>query len=71
MQIRKKESLSTRALGETMTSSHKHNTEKMLHGKSEVKRFDKKAIKGMLWKNLANRIGDKLHSKHEISGPSD
>ena len=43
----------------------------MLHGKSEVKRFDKKAIKGMLWKNLANRIGDKLHSKHEISGPSE
>jgi len=51
MQVRKKEELSNRALGTNKA------TEKMLD-KVEKKRLDKKALKGLLWKNLANRIGD-------------
>lgn len=51
MQVRKKEELSNRALGTNKA------TEKMLD-KVEKKRLDKKALKGLLWKNFANRIGD-------------
>lgn len=65
MQIRKKEELSSRALGANKA------TEKMLEESVEKKRLDKKALKGLLWKNMANRIGDKVHSKYEFSGPSE
>jgi hypothetical protein len=30
----------------------------MLDENVEKKRLDKKALKGLLWKNIANRIGD-------------
>jgi hypothetical protein len=30
----------------------------MLDDNVEKKRLDKKALKGLLWKNIANRIGD-------------
>jgi len=30
----------------------------MLEENVEKKRLDKKALKGLLWKNFANRIGD-------------
>lgn len=52
MQIRKKEELSNRALGTIKA------TEKMLEDNLEKKSLDKKALKGLLWKNFANRIGD-------------
>lgn len=51
MQVRKMEELSNRALGTNKA------TEKMLDN-VEKKRLDKKALKGLLWKNFANRIGD-------------
>ncbi len=53
MQMRKREELSNRALGTY------RGTEKVLAESSIGKRhLDKKALKGLLWKNLANRIGD-------------
>lgn len=52
MQVRKKEELSNRALGTNKA------TEKMLEASVEKNHLDKKALKGLLWKNLANRIGD-------------
>jgi hypothetical protein len=63
MQVRKNEELSIRALGTNKA------TEKMLEDNVEKKRHDKKSIKGLLWKNMANRIGNQLHSKYEFSGP--
>lgn len=65
MQIRKKDELSNRALGTNKA------TEKMLEDNVEKKRLDKKALKGLLWKNIANRIGGQLHSKYEFSGPKE
>ena len=49
MQVRKKEELSNRALGTNKV------TEKMLDENVEKNRLDKKALKGLLWKNFAKR----------------
>jgi hypothetical protein len=41
-----------------MTNNFKRKTEKLLFDKLSKQSLDKRAIKGLLWKNIAKRIGD-------------